>query len=520
MSILVRVLPLWILGILTAWACSSVWIINPVWIMLVWLVVVLVCLYIIPRSVAAIPHASLHIFLLLFVTSFQITFVKSGNGNLPTNEPVQVIGEIIRVWNGERSHRIKMRVIGFKEEELTRSCSEVVMLQSGKLLTEVPVPGTFIMCEARLEKVKKRENPTDFPERLYWAGEGVRKKGWINSWKPTDFNGSMGNNNPFISAEKFQQHLCDLLDNCSMGPEQAAIVKAMLLGRKDDLSPEIKTVFRQTGISHLLAVSGLHVGLIYLIFIRLFFFMRWFRRIFLVESLAVAAVWAYAIMTGFGPSVQRAAGMISLFALSRILGRRVDPLQVLIIAFIFQTAFDPFAIFRFGFQLSYLAVAGIFIVYGPWTRLIRSSKGLLKKMWNFAGVSIAAQTLTVPFVLVYFHEFPVYFILGNLILVPIGLLVFYLATIYLAILSAGISISLIGEILDFIIRLMVGLGDGIANFPHAMISFVSFNPLHIFAYYFFIVVLFFVNRLSLYHRILWILIFMLIFSLLGLIINF
>jgi len=293
----------------------------------------------------------------------------------------------------------------------------------------------------------------------------------------------------------------------------------MLLGRKDYLSPEVKDVFQQTGISHLLAVSGLHAGLIYMIFTGLFFRLKGRMRRFLVEGLAVAAVWSYSMMTGFGPSVQRAAGMISLFALSRMFNRRVEPLQVLVIAFILQTALNPLALFRLGFQLSYLAVAGIFIVYSSWTRLIRTPVRILKRIWDFAGVSIAAQTFTLPFILVYFHEFPLYFLLGNLLLVPLGLMVFYLSAGYLTILSLGFSIPLMEHFLDLLIRLMVSTGEGIASFPHAIIGFDSFSPFHMLGYYLLLSLLFFAKGLSKFKRICWVLSLALVFSMLGLFLN-
>jgi competence protein ComEC len=227
----------------------------------------------------------------------------------------------------------------------------------------------------------------------------------------------------------------------------------------------------------------------------------------LIEVLAVLAVWFYSFMTGFGPSVQRAAGMISLFAISRLLGRKVQPMQVLVLAFLFQLAINPFAIFSFGFQLSYLAVAGIFVVYRPWTRLINSSKLLVKKVWDFAGVSIAAQTFTLPFILIYFHEFPVYFLLGNLLLVPLGLIVFYLGIGYILILSSGLSINLLAQVLDKMVSLLLSIGKGIAGFPLCMINFDSFSILNLMLYYLIIAILFKAKRLSLYKRLVYIVIF-------------
>ena len=519
MSVLGRVLPFWLLGILTAWISSSILSIRPSVILMVWVLVLLISW--LPRlnSSGGIPNVSFQILLVIFLTSFQITNTKCSSGKIATDEPIQVYGQILKVWNGKNNYRAKMRVIQHRAGDFNSNSRELILLQSGNRATEIPIVGSLIVAETKLQSIAKKEDPDDFPERLYWAGEGIQKKGWMNDWKYSD-SGIRNEYSPFAMAEGIQNVLCNQLDRSSIGEAQASVVKAMLLGRKDDLSAETKSVFQQTGISHLLAVSGLHVGLIYLVFIRLFFFMKRFKGIYMVEFIAVIAVWSYSLMTGFGPSVQRAAGMISLFALSRIMGRRVEPMQILVITFLFQTALDPFAIFRFGFQLSYLAVAGIFIVYGPWTRLVKKSKGILKKIWNFAGVSIAAQTFTIPFILVYFHEFPIYFILANLILVPLGLLVFYLGAAYLILLATGINISFLGGIIDLVVRLLVGMGENIANFPYSVIGVSNFTPLHLLAYYYILGVMFFVKNISVYRRVVWLIGFMLGFSVLSLIFDF
>jgi len=518
MSILIRVLPFWVLGILAGWVFPSLITIRPIWIILVWLVFALLCVFSIVRTSGSIPGVSPCILLFIFFTSFQISLLKSSGGSIPAEKAVSISGRVLKVWEGENSNRIKLLVIGYNADGELYKCREPVLLQTGRSCTQVPGPGDIIATETKLNTIIKKARPEDFPERMYWAGEGVRKKGWINDFVILDMP-HQEKLNPLKLAANSQRKLCILLDKSSIGQDQSAIIKAMLLGRKDDLSSEVRDVFQQTGISHLLAVSGLHVGLIYMIFLRMFFFLKSSNRRFLIEGLAVMAVWTYSLMTGFGPSVQRAAGMISLFALSRILSRRVEPLQVLLIAFVLQTALNPHAVFRLGFQLSYLAVAGIFIFYSSWTRLINPRLKLLKRVWDFAGLSIAAQTLTIPFILVYFHQFPLYFIPGNLLLVPLGLVVFYLGAANLVILSFGISLRFVDQILEWIVRLMLGIGEGIAGFPYALLSFDFFSPIHFTGYYILLSLLLFTKGISIFKRMILILSLSLIFSVIGLFVN-
>ena len=514
MSILIRVLPFWISGILAGWALPSIVFIPPIWPVSLWAILVLICVYSGSRPDEAFPKISLGILLLVFLSSFQMTLIRSACTGLPVGEKIGISGRILKVWEGPGYHRFKLLVISYDEGKKTHNCREPVLLQSGRFDGQAPSYGDYLSTETKVETIQKKAKPDDFPERLYWAGEGIRKKGWLRE-SETRVLPSRKCFHPLLAAGKLQELLCNRLDSCTLGQDQSALIKAILLGRKDYLSTGVKDVFQQTGISHLLAVSGLHAGLVYMIFSSLFFHLKGRWRRFIVEGLAVTAVWGYSLITGFGPSVQRAAGMISLFALSRMFNRRVEPLQVLVIAFFLQTAVNPLAIFRLGFQLSYLAVAGIFIIYRSWTRLIRIPVKILRRIWDFAGVSIAAQSLTLPFILVYFHEFPSYFLLGNLVLVPLGLMIFYFSAGYLTILALGISIPLVEKFLELLIRLMLSIGEGIASFPNAVIGFESFSPLHMLGYYILLSTLFLNKGISRYKRFCRALSLALLFSVLG-----
>jgi len=504
MSILIRLLPFWVAGILVSWAAPVIFPGLPGINLIFWILAVIASFNLLPGRLSVLPGVSWHICLLVFLSAVEITRIRTGSDKLPAGRQIEIYGRVVKIMEGERSWRTIVKVFWLIDGDNQMVCRETILLQSGRLTDRLPDPGNIIRSVSNLELIPKKDNPTDFPERLYHAGDGVRRKGWIKELELTDTLPSKRFNFSKLAA-RLQQSLCDKLDNSPLGDESSSIIKAMLLGRKDFLNPDTRTLFQQNGISHLLVVSGLHAGLIYLIITRLLFFLKRSGRSYIAEILAVTAVWGYSMLTGFGSSVQRASLMISLFALSRIISRRSDPLQVLVAAFFIQTAFDPLAIFRFGFQLSYLAVAGILVLYKSWTNIIKTSKQILRKIWDFAGVSIAAQSFTLPFVLIYFHEFPLYFILGNLILVPPGLLVFYLGTLFLGLSGAGLDIPFLAVILDTIIQLMVGAGEIIASLPFAVIRFDHFGVLDLLIYFSIMVPLLFFRNINWYRKLLWIL---------------
>ncbi len=421
-----------------------------------------------------------------------------------------LVGKVVKVWSSPNSDRLKIGVVKWVDADCEQKVNENILLIAGKKHYAYAKLGDIVQVKVRLEFIPAKKDSKEFPERMYWAGEGIRKKGWVKSIQV--ISSDKDSFRILSYAGDIQDKLCGLIDNSLVGADQGAILKAMILGQKDELPSEVKDVFRATGISHLLAVSGLHVGLVYLVIIRLLFFLKHKRARQIAEFIAIIAVWAYSFMTGFGPSVQRAAGMISLFALSRLMNRNVKPFQILALSFLIQTALNPFAFFSFGFQLSYLAVGGIFLVYPYWQGILKTSKPAVKKVWDFSGISISAQTFTFPFILIYFQEFPSYFLFGNLILVPIGLIVFYLGVIYIPILALGVSFNLPAWLLDQIIGVMLFLGKTIAGLPFAVIKFNSFSIFHLIFYFLVAGILFSTTKVNTYKKLVLIVLCLLVLS--------
>lgn len=227
--------------------------------------------------------------------------------------------------------------------------------------------------------------------------------------------------------------LASLTDN-----EVRALYTALLSGDKRNLSHDVRNAFSRCGMMHLLAVSGLHVGLIALLPLYL---LRKSRRLVmrcLSFTLVLLLVWGFAWFTGFPASVQRAGATLTLFALGSLFNMRTSGLNLLAGAAILLVVLDPSLPYDIGFQLSFTAVAAI-LVWGPviqerlpqqrpWQRYLASS----------SAVSIAAQAGTTPFSLYYFHQFPVLFLPVNLIAVPFATLLMYMLLATVALFSLGL----------------------------------------------------------------------------------
>ena len=202
----------------------------------------------------------------------------------------------------------------------------------------------------------------------------------------------------------------------------APLLKALLTGDRSGLAQDTVRVFRESGGAHLLALSGLHIGILYLLLSRLLWPLgnsRPARRA--RYALIVLAAGLFTLMTGASPSIVRAFLFIFLTETARLAGRPRDPVRILSTALLVQLVLTPSAITSVGFQLSYLAMAGIFLLFpvldGWYPKSSRFDP--MRKIWEAAALSISCQVFTGPLAWLRFHTFPTYFLLTNLLALPL-----------------------------------------------------------------------------------------------------
>jgi len=210
--------------------------------------------------------------------------------------------------------------------------------------------------------------------------------------------------------------------------ESYGVVAAMVLGDKSALTRELREVYAQTGASHVLALSGLHLGIIFMLLSLLVPRHRW--RV-ASQVLVLLSVWAFVLLVGMSVSVVRAAIMLSVYALLSLVRRNKMSVNVLAFTAMVMLCFSPYALFDVGFQLSFSAVGAILLFY-PFFQRVFSLKYLqehpvLKWVWGLISVSMAAQIGTAPLVAYYFGRFATYFLLTNFIVIPAAYLILHLA---------------------------------------------------------------------------------------------
>lgn len=249
-----------------------------------------------------------------------------------------------------------------------------------------------------------------------------------------------------------------------------ALVQGLLLGDKSEMDQEISLRYSQVGLAHILAVSGFHTALIYQILFYVFVFTKRLRGgKYLHITLVLSGLWFYAFLTGLSPSVTRAATMLSLLLLTKLLKRQPNNLHILSLAACFILLFNPNTLFDLGFQLSFCAVLGIFTINKSLKNLYKTEHKILKPLWESICISTSAQLFTIPIILFYFHQFPLYFIVSNLAtLLPV------IGIIYLSILLISFSwLSFIAEVLGKLITAITQLMDWVVTFISTLPTFTD-----------------------------------------------
>jgi len=282
-------------------------------------------------------------------------------------------------------------------------------------------PGDLMAFYCPLEQIEEPANPMEFDFRRYCYVHGIFWRGFLNelTWQQLERNDHFHMNG---CAERIRMDLLSLIDDYNF--QYQNLVSSLLLGYREQLEKQQKEAFAGSGAMHILAVSGLHVGIIYGMLIFLF---KPFsnKRSGLSFLLPVPCIWLYALLTGMTPSVSRAALMLSLYALSRYINRKTNLPNIIFFSAFIMILFDPKIIYSVSFQLSFMAVTGIAFVFPGLYAYFKTGNQLINKVTGLLCLSVSAQLFTIPLSLYYFHQFPHYFLITNLFVIPLAVLILY-----------------------------------------------------------------------------------------------
>ncbi len=292
------------------------------------------------------------------------------------------------------------------------------------------VPGNCLYIKTTLNRVTNNGNPYEFDYARYLKTKHILHTAYLkeNQYRITTPKA-------FSLREKalfWRNKLLHIYKEKGINGVSYDILSALTLGNKTNLDPEIKQAWSNAGAIHVLAVSGLHVGIIYLIanfFLRYLLHWkngRWIRALFLLIIL-----WLYALITGLSPSVMRATCMFSFVILGEAVNRRTAIFNSLAASATLLLIYNPFLLFSLGFQFSYIAVFGIVLIQPHLEKMLYIPNKFVFYFWQLTTVTLAAQIATFPLTIYYFHQFPTYFLLSGYIVITAAGILIYLSAFLL-----------------------------------------------------------------------------------------
>lgn len=260
----------------------------------------------------------------------------------------------------------------------------------------------------------------------------------------------------------------------SLEDDVLAIISALTVGDKSKLTREIKATYNAAGVSHILALSGLHIGILSMILSWLFYPLR---RVcggkWIASFLIVGLLWGFAFLSGLSPSVIRAVTMFSAYVVASIFSEdRFSGFSALTLTAFIMLIYQPMYLFDVGFQLSFMAVLGIFLFYPLIDSLFVVRNKIVAYLWNIISLSLAAQLATLPLILYYFGTFPVYFLLSNLVVAPIAVFILSATLLALALGVFPVAANFVVQGLDFAVRTLNEVMEQIQHWSGAQITSV------------------------------------------------
>ncbi|MEZ2338845.1 ComEC/Rec2 family competence protein [Mucilaginibacter sp. RCC_168] len=348
---------------------------------------------------------------------------------------------------------------------LTLKDSDAIALQYGD---ELLVPASYTPVDPPF-------NPAEFNYKKYLAHQNIYYQVFLFPGQYKLLKHNTGN--AFIAyALKLRQQMVVLFRQKLHDPNAIAVASTLILGYKADLSNDVLQTYSKTGTIHVLSVSGAHVAIIYLLMQWMLSFLNRYKYgRHLKMTIMILLISYYAMLTGFSPAVCRAAVMISMIIIGQTFTRHISMLNILAISALLLLLYNPFFITDVGFQLSYLSVVGLIVLQPVVYAWFKFKNKWADKLWALCSVSIAAQVITFPLSAYYFHQFPVYFLLSNLLIIIPTMVIMYSGITYLLLAWVpGLSTAL-AWVLEKSILLMNKALSIIEHAPFASINKIWFT---------------------------------------------
>lgn len=342
-------------------------------------------------------------------------------------------------------------------------CKSIVYFRKDSLSKKLSC-GDLVQIKAKFKTIENQENVT-FDFKQFLNLQYIYSQAYISDWKKIGHESSLSS-----ICISLRNKALQTLQELGLSDSNLQLIAALAFGDKSLLDDETKYNFSTAGAMHVLAVSGLHVGIINGILFFLFSFIRNKKLQWLKILLCISGIWAYACLTGMSPSVQRASIMCSMVSIALLLQRHTSTYNTLATAAFFSLLISPNDIFSVSFQLSYAAVISIVYFGQKVQHIFTPTTPIGSYLWGIIAVSIAVQIGTMPITLYYFGTIPTYSLVTNIIVIPLAFVLLICVVLSLATSWVPAIAKAIISVLNFTSDYMRDCMYDITTFPHASIN--------------------------------------------------
>jgi competence protein ComEC len=364
------------------------------------------------------------------------------------------------------------RIISDSSEKIIKG--SLIIYHRKDSLSKTLKPGDILLIKCTPVEISSRGNPYEFDYKSFMESKGIRYYCY------TSIKNILSHKVPSHKKLKYKaliirERIIKMFRERGVKGERLALVSAITLGQKNLLDPEAKQIFINAGVMHIMAVSGLHVVILSLFILNVLFFLKRRYNFFRI-LITILLLWAFAFVTGLSPSVLRATLMFTFIQAGNLMNRKVNGINSVLASAFFLIILQPSVITDAGFLLSYAAVIYIIGFYNDLYLKIHFHGWLQDKLWQSVAVTLIAQAGTLPLTIMLFNRFPVYFILTNVIIVPLSnLLIIVGCLVPLTYHIVPVS-EFLATLLDKLTGLTEFLTETAATLPYSTIDKIGMTP--------------------------------------------
>lgn len=378
-----------------------------------------------------------------------------------------------------KSYKAQASIVALYKNQIWQSVKGNVLLYFKKDSLPLNLKyGCHIVIDKKLLPIVNSGNPGGFNYAQYCSFQGNYHQVFLKDGDYT-VQPFSATNSTTAFLNNLRTNILSTLKKYIPNPQELAIAEALLIGYREDLDRDLVRAYSNIGIVHIIAISGLHLGMIYSL---LLFAFKPFGKVkympFIKPIFIIAILWIFSGIAGMQPSIVRSAIMFSCMAIGESLGKKANMYNSLALSAFIILLVNPFALWDVGFQLSYAAVLSIVVFSSYIKKWVYFKNKILQNIVTLNAITLSAQILTLPIVLYHFHQFPVLFLITNLVAVPLSGLVLYALILLLVVAKINTLATALGKVIAgclwWLNKFVLWVNDfGFAVWPNLQLSIVQ-----------------------------------------------